>query len=124
MYLLFSLIMFFIGGAMAMLIRAELFKPGLQLVDPVLFNQMTTITRYHDFRRRHAGFRRPRQLDGSHADRRAGHGVAAHEQFQFLDPAVCLHPAAATLLMPGGAAAGGWTMYPPLSTNRQPAFRC
>ena len=35
MYLVFSLIMFFIGGAMAMLIRAELFKPGLQLLDPV-----------------------------------------------------------------------------------------
>ncbi len=42
MYLLFSLLMFFIGGTMAMLIRAELFKPGLQLMDPVFFNQMTT----------------------------------------------------------------------------------
>ena len=28
MYLVFSLIMFFIGGSMAMLIRAELFKPA------------------------------------------------------------------------------------------------
>ena len=27
-------VMFFIGGSMAMVIRAELFKPGLQLVDP------------------------------------------------------------------------------------------
>ena len=34
LYLLFSLTMFFIGGAMAMVIRAELFKPGLQFVDP------------------------------------------------------------------------------------------
>src|ERR1700693_4338309 len=42
MYLVFSLTMFFIGGAMAMVIRAELFQPGLQLVDPVFFNQMTT----------------------------------------------------------------------------------
>ena len=32
MYLVFSLIMFFIGGAMAMVIRAELFKPGLQIM--------------------------------------------------------------------------------------------
>ena len=31
--------MFFIGGAMAMVIRAELFKPGLQLVDPEFFNR-------------------------------------------------------------------------------------
>src|ERR1700723_3989849 len=42
MYLVFSLIMFFIGGAMAMGIRAELFQPGLQLMDPVFFNQLTT----------------------------------------------------------------------------------
>ena len=28
MYLVFSLIMFFIGGSMAMVIRAELFQPG------------------------------------------------------------------------------------------------
>src|SRR6201996_1010700 len=43
MYLVFSLIMFFIGGSMAMVIRAELFQPGLQLVDPERFNQMTTM---------------------------------------------------------------------------------
>ncbi len=43
LYLWFSLTMFFIGGAMAMLIRAELFEPGLQLVDPGFFNQMTTL---------------------------------------------------------------------------------
>lgn len=43
MYLLFSLLMFFIGGAMAMVIRAELFQPGLQIVDPDFFNQMTTV---------------------------------------------------------------------------------
>ena len=35
--------MFFIGGAMAMVIRAELFKPGLQFVDPQFFNSMTTM---------------------------------------------------------------------------------
>ena len=34
MYLVFAGIMFFIGGAMAMVIRAELFKPGMQFVDP------------------------------------------------------------------------------------------
>ncbi len=30
LYLLFSLLMFFVGGAMALVIRAELFMPGLQ----------------------------------------------------------------------------------------------
>ncbi len=43
LYLLFSLLMFFIGGAMAMVIRAELFQPGMQVVDPDFFNQMTTV---------------------------------------------------------------------------------
>lgn len=43
MYLWFSFIMFMIGGAMAMVIRAELYQPGLQIVDPNFFNQMTTV---------------------------------------------------------------------------------
>src|ERR1700730_10501303 len=40
MYLVFSLPMFFIRRAMPIVIRAELFQPGMQLVDPVFFNQM------------------------------------------------------------------------------------
>lgn len=42
MYLWFSFAMFLLGGSMAMVIRAELFQPGLQLVQPEFFNQMTT----------------------------------------------------------------------------------
>ncbi len=43
MYLLFSLTMFFVGGIMALAIRAELFQPGLQVVNPELFNSLTTM---------------------------------------------------------------------------------
>ncbi|MYL25884.1 MULTISPECIES: cytochrome c oxidase subunit I [Halomonadaceae] len=43
MYLVFSFAMFLAGGAMAMIIRAELFQPGLQMVEPAFFNQMTTM---------------------------------------------------------------------------------
>lgn len=43
LYLWFSFIMFLTGGAMAMVIRAELFQPGLQLIEPHFFNQMTTV---------------------------------------------------------------------------------
>jgi cytochrome c oxidase subunit 1 len=43
LYLWFSFAMLMIGGAMAMIIRAELFQPGLQLVDPNFFNSMTTM---------------------------------------------------------------------------------
>ena len=43
MYLWFSFAMFFLGGAFAMVIRAELFQPGFSLVAPEFFNQMTTM---------------------------------------------------------------------------------
>jgi len=43
LYLIFSLTMLFIGGAFALVIRAELWQPGLQFVDPHFFNQMTTM---------------------------------------------------------------------------------
>lgn len=43
LYLWFSFIMFLVGGLFAMIIRAELFEPGMQLVQPEFFNQMTTM---------------------------------------------------------------------------------
>ena len=43
LYLWFSFIMFLVGGAMALVIRAELFQPGLQVVDPHFYNQMVTV---------------------------------------------------------------------------------
>lgn len=43
LYLLFSFTMLIIGGILALLIRAELFQPGLQLVNPELFNSLTTM---------------------------------------------------------------------------------
>ena len=43
MYLTFALVMFFFGGINALLLRAELFQPGLQIVQPEFFNQLTTM---------------------------------------------------------------------------------
>jgi len=43
LYLWFSFAMFLTGGCMALVIRAELFEPGLQIVEPEFFNQMTTM---------------------------------------------------------------------------------
>lgn len=43
LYLFFSLIMLFLGGAFALVIRVELFEPGEVIVNPELFNQMTTM---------------------------------------------------------------------------------
>jgi cytochrome c oxidase subunit 1 len=43
LYLWFSFAMFILGGSFAMIIRAELFQPGMQLIKPEFFNQMTTM---------------------------------------------------------------------------------
>src|SRR6202011_4553587 len=43
LYLIFSFAMFLVGGTMALCIRAELFRPGLQFLRPELFNQLTTM---------------------------------------------------------------------------------
>jgi cytochrome c oxidase subunit 1 len=43
LYLWFAFTMLMVGGAMAMYIRAELFEPGIQLLDPNFFNEMTTM---------------------------------------------------------------------------------
>jgi len=43
LYLWFSFLMFLLGGTMALVIRAELFQPGLQIVEPEFFNQMLTM---------------------------------------------------------------------------------
>lgn len=43
LYLIFSLTMLLIGGVLALMIRAELFQPGLQYFKPEFFNQLTTM---------------------------------------------------------------------------------
>ena len=69
--------------------------------------------------------RRLRQLVRAADDRRAGHGVPAHEQHLLL--AAAWRPSRCLLisLFVGGrpartALGGGWTLYPPLSTDRHP----
>jgi cytochrome c oxidase subunit 1 len=43
MYLIFAITMLMIGGAMILVVRLELFQPGLQFVQPELFNQLITL---------------------------------------------------------------------------------
>ena len=116
LYLIFSLLMFFIGGSFAMVIRAELFKPGMQLVQPYFFNEMTTM---------HALV----MIFGAVMPAFVGLGnwmiplmVGAPDMalprmnnlsFWILPFAFTL--LLSTLFLPGGGPAGGWTMYPPLS---------
>jgi len=116
MYLLFSLTMFIIGGAMAMIIRAELFQPGLQLVHPEFFNQMTTM---------HAlvmifGAVMPAFVGLANWMVPLMIGAPDMALPRMNNWSFWILPFAFTLLlstlfMPSGAMAGGWTMYPPLS---------
>ncbi len=43
MYMVFGLVMFLVGGLLAMLIRAELFRPTMWLLQPELYNQVITV---------------------------------------------------------------------------------
>ncbi len=43
MYLIFSFCMLLEGGTLALLLRTELFEPGIQFFQPELFNQFTTM---------------------------------------------------------------------------------
>ena len=114
LYLLFSFIMFLIGGVMALTIRAELFQPGLQISRAGVLQPAHHHARPdHDVRRDHAGVRGLRQLAGAADDRRAGHGLRAHEQLELLAAADRGEPAAGRLVLRCQAArpAAGWTLY-------------
>src|ERR1700723_2312723 len=115
MYLVFSLIMFFIGGSMAMVIRAELFQPGLQLVDPVFFNQMTTthslVMIFGAVMPAFVGLANwmiPMQIGAPDM------ALPRMNNFSFWILPFAFTLLLSTLLVPGGGPAGGWTMYPPL----------
>jgi hypothetical protein len=69
LYLWFSGVMFLVGGVMALVIRAELFEPGLQLVSPDFYNQLVTSRR---LRLRYGSANFPVQPGEVLAQRRAG----------------------------------------------------
>jgi cytochrome c oxidase subunit I len=123
MYLLFAFFNLMVGGALAMLIRAELFQPGLQIVNPELFNQLTTmhglIMVFGAIMPAFVGFANwmiPLQIGA------ADMAFARMNNFSFW----LLIPAALMLLgsffMPGGAPAAGWTLYAPLTLQMGPSM--
>lgn len=115
LYLCFSFAMFLFAGALAMLLRAELFQPGLQLFQPDLFNQLTTmhglLMIFGAIMPAFVGF----------ANWQVPLMIGAPDMaFPRLNNwSFWLLPMASVLLLgsflvPGGAVSGGWTMYPPL----------
>ncbi len=118
MYLWFSFSMLFVGGFLALGIRAELFQPGLQILNPELFNQFTTmhglIMVFGAIMPAFVGFANwmiPLQIGASDM------AFARMNNFSFwlLVPAGLL--LVSSFFVPGGATAAGWTLYAPLSTQ-------
>src|SRR3984893_1403033 len=115
--------MFLSGGVMTLMIRAELFEPGLQIMRPEFFNQLTTmhglIMVFGAIMPAFVGFANwmiPLQIGASDM------AFARMNNFSFW-----LLPVAAILLItsffvPGGATAAGWTLYAPLSTQMGPGM--
>ena len=123
MYLVFSLAMFLIGGVFALLIRAELFQPGLQLVDPSFFNQLTTmhalIMVFGAVMPATVGLANwmiPLQIGA------ADMALPRMNLFSFWLLAFAFLLLLSTLFVPGGAPAAGWTLYPPLVLQTGQAF--
>jgi cytochrome c oxidase subunit 1 len=118
MYLVFAFTMAIVGSLMSLVIRAELWQPGLQLVDPHFFNQMTTV---------HAlvmvfGFVMPAFTGLANWQIPLMIGAPDMALPRLNNWSFWLLPPAATLLIislfvPGGGPAGGWTLYPPLSVQ-------
>jgi cytochrome c oxidase subunit 1 len=119
LYLWFSFAMFTVGGFMALAIRAELFAPGLQIVEPEFFNQLTTmhglVMIFGAIMPAFVGLANwliPMMIGAPDM------AFARLNNWSFW-----LLPFAAALLllaffMPGGAPGTGWTMYAPLSVQQ------
>ena len=119
MYLWFSFVMFLVGGVMALTIRAELFQPGLQLVNPEFFNQMTTlhglIMVFGAIMPAFVGFANwqiPMMIGAPDM----AFPRMNNWSFWLLPPAAIL--LVLSLLVPGGSAGAGWTLYPPLTIQQ------
>jgi cytochrome c oxidase subunit 1 len=118
LYLWFSFIMFLVGGAMSLVIRAELFTPGLQYVSPEFYNQMLTlhalIMVFGAIMPAFVGFANwmiPMMIGASDM----AFARMNNWSFWLLPPAAIL--LSTSLFVPGGAAGTGWTLYPPLSVQ-------
>ena len=123
LYLWFSLIMFFIGGLMALVIRSELFQPGLQFVDPQFFNSMTTmhalVMIFGVVMPAFTGLANwmiPIMIGGPDM------ALPRMNNYSFWIMPFAFSMLLSTLFMDGGAPAGGWTLYPPLSLQTGDAF--
>ena len=118
MYLVTSLIFFAVGGLMALLMRAELARPGMQFLQPEQFNQLFTMhgTAMLLFFATpivfaFANLVVPLQIGSPDV---AFPRLNAFSYWLYLFGALT---AMSAFVTPGGAADEGWTMYTPLSSE-------
>lgn len=121
LYLFLALFMFFVGGSMALVIRAELFEPGHRFVDPNFFNSMTTL---HGLIMLFgvvmpaftglANWQIPMMIGAPDM------ALPRLNNWSFWILPFAFSLLASTMLMDGGAPNFGWTMYAPLSTTYAP----
>ncbi|MCL7750135.1 cytochrome c oxidase subunit I [Guyparkeria hydrothermalis] len=121
MYLVLALVALLVGGVMALVIRAELFQPGLQLTQPQFFNSLTTM---HGLTMIFLAIMPG--LTGL-ANWMVPLQVGADDMYwpRVNNWAFWMLPPAAIMLwigffMPQGAPGGGWTLYAPLSSTYAP----
>ncbi|MDX1269900.1 MAG: cbb3-type cytochrome c oxidase subunit I, partial [Oceanisphaera sp.] len=123
MYLWFSFAMFLLGGTFAMVIRAELFQPGLQLVQPEFFNQMTTmhglIMVFGAVMPAWVGFANwlvPMMIGAPDM------ALPRMNNWSFWILPFAFTMLLSTLFMDSGGPAAGWTLYPPLVLQTGSSF--
>jgi cytochrome c oxidase subunit 1 len=123
MYLLLSLTMFLLGGTLALLIRSELFSPGMQLVDPMFFNELVTmhglIMIFGAVMPAFVGLANwmvPLQIGAPDM------ALPRMNNFSFWILPFAFSLLIGSAFVPGGGPASGWTMYPPLSLQMGASF--
>lgn len=121
LYLWLGFAMFFVGGTMALVIRAELFEPGMRFVDPNFFNTMTTM---HGLIMVFgvimpvfvgmANWQIPMMIGAPDM------ALPRLNNWSFWILPFAFTLLASTLFMRGGGPNFGWTLYAPLSTTYGP----
>jgi len=121
LYLVFSGVMFFIGGMMAELIRAQLLRPGFNLFDPNFYNELITlhglIMIFGVIMPAFVGLANwmiPLMIGAPDM------ALPRLNNWSFWILPFAFSILLSTLLMAGGAPNFGWTMYAPLSTTFAP----
>jgi cytochrome c oxidase subunit I len=121
LYLCLSFTMFFVGGAMALVLRAELFSPGIQIVNPNFYNVLVTmhglimlLTVIMPVAVGLANWQIPLMIGAPDMALPRLNNMS----FWMLVFAILL--LASTIFMQGGGPNFGWTMYVPLSTTFAP----